>query len=193
MLAVLAVVVVTRFHFFWVVLRTRIQTGGNSESAHFAVYSFIPQILHSHPLFGLGLNNFSIYYQAITGKTNWGPHSYYVSLIVETGLVGTVAFLGFLIWVFARLAAARRLGAALARAHDPLAARVTPLAWGWTAALAGTLAANVFYLTMSFYYFFVFLALALAVPLVFGPAVEAAPVRVRRPRRPAPVPEPAAV
>ena len=30
------------------------------------------------------------------------------------------------------------------------------------------MAANAFYLTMSFYYFFVFLALALAVPLVFG-------------------------
>ena len=63
-LAVLAVVVVTRLHFFLVVIRSRIQTGGNSESAHFQVYSFIPKILHSHPLFGLGLNNFSIYYQA---------------------------------------------------------------------------------------------------------------------------------
>jgi O-antigen ligase len=198
-LAILAVVVVTRLHFFWVVLRTRIQTGGNSESAHFAVYSFIPQILHSHPLFGLGLNNFSIYYEAITGKTNWGPHSFYVSLIVETGLVGAVLFLLFLIWVFARLAAARRLGAARARAHDPLAARVTPLAWGWTAALAGTLAANVFYLTMSFYYFFAFLSLALAVPVVFGEAAGARAARVaaparaprgRRPRRGTTLPEP---
>ena len=35
--------------------------------------------------FGLGLNNFSVYYQFVTGKTNWGPHSFYVSLIVETG------------------------------------------------------------------------------------------------------------
>jgi hypothetical protein len=30
------------------------------------------------------------------------------------------------------------------------------------------MAANVFYLTMQFYYFYVFLAFALAVPLVFG-------------------------
>jgi len=36
--------------------------------------------------------------------------------------------------VFARdLSLARALGRALARVHDPLAARVTPLAWGWTA------------------------------------------------------------
>ena len=37
-----------------------------------------------------------------------------------------------------------------------------------TAALAGTMAANVFYLTMSFYYFYFFAMLALAVPIVFG-------------------------
>ena len=167
-LAVLAIVFVSRFHFFLVVIRSRIQTGRASQSAHFQVYSFIPKILHSHPLLGLGLNNFSLYYQAVTGKTNWGPHSFYVSLIVETGIIGTALFALFLFWVFLRLAVGRRVGAALARAGDPLAARVRPLAWGWTAALAGTLAANFFYLTMQFYYVYVFLALALAVPLVFG-------------------------
>jgi O-antigen ligase len=190
-LGVVAIVIATRFHYFLVVIKSRIQTGHASQSAHFQVYSFIPQILHSHPLLGLGLNNFSLYYQAATGKTNWGPHSFYVSLIVETGLVGTVLFALFLLWVFVRLKVARELGNKLVRAGNPLGRRVRPLAWGWTAALAGTMAANFFYLTMSFYYFFVFLALALAVPLVFGPAVEAAPVRVRRPRRPAPQPVPA--
>jgi O-antigen ligase len=186
-LAVLAVVFVSRFHFFLVVIRSRIQTGRASQSAHFQVYSFIPKILHSHPLLGLGLNNFSLYYQAVTGKTNWGPHSFYVSLIVETGIIGTALFALFLFWVFLRLAVGRRVGAALARAGDPLAARVRPLAWGWTAALAGTLAANFFYLTMQFYYVYVFLALALAVPLVFGQpetarrAARAAPARATTP------------
>jgi hypothetical protein len=196
-LGILVIVVATRFHFFWVVIKSRIQTGRASQSAHFQVYSFIPQILHSHPLLGLGLNNFSIYYQAVTGKSNWGPHSFYVSLIVETGLVGTILFTAFIVWVFFRLAVARDIGAALARAHDPLAARVRPLAWGWTAALAGTLAANAFYLTMTFYYFYVFLALALAVPLVFGrPRPQRAVRRLTtgvgpagtRPRRPVPAP-----
>ena len=70
--------------------------------------------------------------------------------------------------MFRRLRAARALGRALAAARDPLAARVRPLAWGCTAALAGTLASNAFYLTMQFYYFYVFLALALAVPVVFA-------------------------
>ena len=167
-LAVLAAVVVTRLHYFSVILRTRLETSGGSENAHFQVYSFIPHVLHTDPLFGLGLNTFSVYYEFVTGKTNWGPHSYYVALLVETGLVGTALFAAFIFWVFRRLHAARALGRALAAARDPLAARVRPLAWGCTAALAGTLAANVFYLTMQFYYFYAFVALSLAVPVVFA-------------------------
>jgi O-antigen ligase len=167
-LALLAAVVLSRRAFFEQVLRSRVDTSGGSESAHFQVYDFVPQILHSHPLFGLGLNNFSVYYEFVTGKTNWGPHSFYVALIVETGVVGTVVFAAFLWWIFRRLRDARALGRALARARDPLAARVRPLAWGCTAALAGTMAANAFYLTMQFYYFYAFAALALSLPVVFA-------------------------
>jgi len=157
-----------RQHFFATVIRSRVSTSGKGTTAHFGVYDFIPAVLHMHPLFGLGYNNFSVYYEFVTGKSNWGPHSYYVSLIVETGLVGTFLFAAFLLWVFLRLRAARALGRALAAARDPLAARVRPLAWGCTAALAGTLASNAFYLTMQFYYFYAFIALALAVPVVFA-------------------------
>ncbi len=79
----------------------------------------MPQILHTHPLFGLGLNNFSVYYELVTGKTNWGPHSFYVALVVETGLVGTALFALFLVWVFLRLRAARALGRWLAYVRAP--------------------------------------------------------------------------
>ena len=79
--------------------------------------------------------------------------------------------------MFARLARARALGRALTAAHDPLAARVRPLAWGCTAALAGTLASNAFYLTMQFYYFFAFVALALALPVVFAESTVVERVR----------------
>jgi hypothetical protein len=50
--------------------------------------------------------------------------------------------------------------------------RLRPLAWGFTAALVGTMAANAFYLTMQFYYFYAFAALALALASVFGARVE---------------------
>ncbi len=165
---VLGVIVWERRHFFSVVIRSRFQTGGGSESAHLAVYHFIPKILHSHPLLGLGLNDFSVYYQFVTGKTNWGPHSFYVALIVESGLVGAALFFGFLWFLFARLARTRRLGRALLAERMPEGRRVLPLAWGMTAALAGTMAANAFYLTMSFYYFFGFAVLVLALPIVFA-------------------------
>jgi O-antigen ligase len=149
---VLAWIVSRRLAFFEEVLRSRIQTGDNASSAHFGVYGFIPDVLQSHPLFGFGLNNFSVYYEFVTGKANWGPHSFYVAQLVETGLVGTALFAAFIWWLFRRLREARSL--------EPR------LAWGLTAALLGTMAANAFYLTMQFYYFYVLAVFALALPLV---------------------------
>ena len=166
--ALLAFLVSRRADFFEIVFRSRIDTDDASTSVHFDVYGFIPDVLGSNPLFGLGLNNFSVYYEFVTGKTNWGPHSFYVALLVETGLVGTLLFGVFLAYVFRRLSRARQVGRALAGLRSPVARRVRPLAWGLTAALVGTIAANAFYLTMQFYYFYAFVALALALPIVFG-------------------------
>jgi hypothetical protein len=173
-LGLVGIVVLSRLNFFETVIRSRFKTGGSSTSAHFGVYDFVPNVLSAHPLFGLGFNNFSVYYELVTGKTNWGPHSFYVALLVETGLVGAGVFAVFLWYLFRRLRAARSIGRALAAVGDPAAARVRPLAWGLTAALVGTLAANAFYLTMTFYYFYVLAALVLAVPLVFARRLAAA-------------------
>jgi O-antigen ligase len=164
-----------RPHFFHTVIASRLQSGGRSTHIHFAVYDFVPQVLHMHPLFGLGFNNFSVYYQFVTGKTNWGPHSFYVALLVETGVVGTLLFALFIWYLFRRLKVARAIGRALTAVRDPRAARVRPLAWGLTAALVGTMAANVFYLTMTFFYFYAFVLLVLAVPVVFGRRLEEEP------------------
>jgi O-antigen ligase len=166
--AIVAAVVVARLDFFLTVLRARTNTSRGAASPHFEVYTFIPDILQTHPALGLGLNNFSVYYEFVTGREDFGPHSFYVATLVETGLVGTALFATFVLWLFGRLGAARRLGRALRAAGDPLSRRVTPLAWGMTAALAATLAANLFYLTMTFYYFYVFVTLAAALPVVFA-------------------------
>jgi O-antigen ligase len=167
---VVGAVVLARLDFFLTVLRTRVNTSHAAASPHFGVYGFIPDILHTNPLFGLGLNNFAVYYEFVTGRPDFGPHSFYVALLVETGLVGTALFAVFVGWVFKRLGEARRIGRALSAAGDPLAARVRPLAWGMTAALVATLVSNLFYLTMTFYYFYVFCVLAVALPVVFGRA-----------------------
>jgi O-antigen ligase len=121
-----------------------------------------------HPLLGLGNNNFSVYYEFVTGRSNFGAHSYWVAVIVESGLLGLVVWIVFLRYVFVRLHAARRLGRLLDRLGDSEGSRVRPLAYGMTAALVGTIAANFFYLTMQFYYFYAFLAFALALPAVFA-------------------------
>jgi O-antigen ligase len=161
-------IVVHWWSFFDVVLRSRLSTSGGSENAHVAVYGFIGPILRSHPLLGLGLNNFSVYYAFVTGKTNWGPHSFYVALFVETGLIGTVAFAVFLWYVFTRLRHARAFGRTLSKREDPRGPELRPIAWGFTAALVGTMAANAFYLTMTFYYFYCFILLALGLPLAYA-------------------------
>jgi O-antigen ligase len=166
--ALVGAFVLARLDFFLTVLRARTDTSAAAASPHFDVYGFIPDVLSTNPLLGLGLNNFAVYYEFVTGRTDFGPHSFYVATLVETGIVGTALFAVFVAWMFRRLGAARRLGRALAAAGDPLAARVRPLAWGMTAALVATLVANVFYLTMTFYYFYVFAALAVALPVVFG-------------------------
>jgi O-antigen ligase len=135
---------------------------------HLEIYQLLPPVISQHPLFGLGINTFSSYYEFVTGKSNWGPHSYYVALLTETGLVGTLLFAAYIVYLFRRLAALRRLGRNLAATGDALASRVRPLAWGLTAALVGTLVANVFYLTMQMYYFFVLAMHILAAPAVFS-------------------------
>lgn len=148
-------------------LRVRTSFGGRGTQTHFDLFQLLIPALDTHPLLGRGLNTFSVYFEFLTGRTNWGPHSYYIATLVETGILGTAVFLAFTVYVFLRLGELRRLGRALATLGDGVAARVRPLGWGLTAALVGTLAANIFYLTMQMYYFFVFVMLAIAAPLVF--------------------------
>ena len=166
-------VILARLDFFLTVLRARTNTSSAAASPHFEVYGFVPDVLSTNPVLGLGLNNFAVYYEFVTGRPDFGPHSFYVATLVETGVLGAALFAVFVVWIFRRLGAARRLGRALATVGDPLAARARPLAWGMTAALVATLVANLFYLTMTFYYFYVFAALAVALPVVFGRAVRA--------------------
>jgi len=166
-LIVLAVVA-QRTGFYSTIFHVRTSLGSHSTQTHFDLYLLVSPVLASHPLFGLGLNTFSSYYEFVTGKSNWGPHSYYISVLTETGLVGGVVFLAYLAYMLDRLGALRGAGAALLARGDRLGLRVRPLAWGLTAALAGTLAANAFYLTMQMPYFVAFALLVFAAPLVFA-------------------------
>jgi O-Antigen ligase len=155
------------------VVRSRVTLSDNSAKVHFQFFDLVTPILDFHPVFGLGLNTFSVYYEFLTGKTNWGPHSFYIALLDETGLAGAVVFGAFLIWVGIRLAVILRASRALDRRGDPEAADWRGLGIGLTAGFVATLVANIFYLTMQFYYFF---GLILIIVAASALAVE----RVRR-------------
>ena len=136
------------------VVRSRVTLSDNSAKVHFQFFDLVQPVLDAHPVFGLGLNTFSVYYEFLTGKTNWGPHSFYIALLDETGLVGAVVFAAFLAWVGLRLAVILRASRALERLGDREAGDWRALGIGLSAGLAATLIANVFYLTMQFYYFY---------------------------------------
>ena len=157
--AVIAALVVTS-PYVGEVFRSRFTLSDRSAQQHFEFFSLVQPVLDQHPYFGLGLNTFSVYYEFLTGKTNWGPHSYFISLLVETGIVGTAIFLGFLAWLFLRLEVLRRAGAALAAREG--GAELSLVAIGLTAALVGTMVSNVFYLTMAFPYFYSLVLLIVA-------------------------------
>ena len=165
-----AIVVAARRDFFETVLRSRVADGGGSTSAHFDVYDFIPQILHTHPLLRARAEQLLGLLRVRHRQDELGP-----ALVLRRAARrdgprrdGPVRASSS-VCLFRRLRAARALGRALAASRDPLAARVRPLAWGLTAALAGTMAANVFYLTMQFYYFYAFAAHSRSrVPIVFA-------------------------
>ena len=172
---VIGVVVAQRSGFFESILRVRTNLETGSTQTHFELYDLIGPVLRDTPLFGLGRNTFAAYYEFLTGKSNWGPHSYYISVVTESGLVGAVLVAAYLVYVFQRLGAARRIGSALSATGDSGAVLLRALAWGITAALAGTMAANFFYLTMQMYYFTGLVVLALAVPLLLARRARAAP------------------
>jgi hypothetical protein len=157
-------------HYVHTVISSRATLKDKSAEAHYKIFSLVPPVLDQHPLLGLGLNTFSVYYEFQTGRTDWGPHSYYVALIAETGLIGTTAFALFLIWLGIRLYVLKRVARLMARRGDPDEQVAGPLADGLIAAFLGTLVANVFYLTMQFYYFYALVLVLVAAAELYAPA-----------------------
>jgi hypothetical protein len=151
-------------HFVQTVISARTQLSGSGVLTHLQFYQLVPPALNPNPLFGMGFNTFAVFYEFLTGRTDYGPHSSWIATLVETGVVGFTLYLVYFAWL---LGNALRLRLAA----DPDIGR---FGWGIAAALAGTAAANLFYLTMTLEYFFVVALLAVAGAALFAP--EPAPV-----------------
>jgi hypothetical protein len=157
--AALAVVYASS-HYVRTVIAARTQLNSGGTQTHFQFYQLVPPALDPHPLFGMGFNTFAVFYQFITGRTDFGPHSAWVAILVETGLVGLAVYLAYFGYLLASADAIRR-------SSDSDLSR---LGQGLLAALVATAAANIFYLTMTFDYFFAVALLAVAGAAMFGPA-----------------------
>lgn len=151
--------VYTSSHFVRAVISSRTQVSGGGTQTHFQFYQLVPPALDPHPLFGMGFNTFAVFYQFITGRSDFGPHSAWIAILVETGLVGLAVYLVYFGYLLANAAAIRH-------SADP---DISRLGYGLLAALVATAAGNVFYLTMTFDYFFAVALLAVAGAAMFGP------------------------
>ena len=74
------------------------------------------RMFQDHPIFGVGLDNFQVYYQSYARQIGLDPRrierspaSFYLELLSEQGLVGTAAFILFMAVVFRTLWRARHL------------------------------------------------------------------------------------
>jgi O-Antigen ligase len=162
--AAAALAVYSSSHFVQTVVSARTQLSGSGVLTHLQFYQLVPPALNPNPLFGMGFNTFAVFYEFLTGRTDYGPHSSWIATLVETGVVGFALYLVYFLWLVGnalrlRLAADREMGR---------------FGWGLAAALVGTAAANLFYLTMTLEYFFVVALLAIAGAALFAP--EPAPV-----------------
>ncbi len=148
-LVVGAVVILTRLDYWRGVLSKRLNPDTPGSSIHTRIYDTIPDVLGNHPLFGLGLNTFARYYEGVSGRVGFGPHSLYVQALTETGLLGAIGVVILLAFT----------GRCLYRAW---AAGDHAIAAGLGAAIVATLAANVFYLTTIYPSWYALLALGIA-------------------------------
>jgi O-antigen ligase len=149
------------------VLGARLGIYGFAGRQHFRTYELIRPALSEHLLFGVGLNNFTQTYAERVLGTLEASHSFYVQSLIETGILGGAVFALFLGYGVHRL----RLLRASAQPHDAHSREVLASVLG--AALVGTLAANAFYMTMSFSYFYAFLIFVMAAPTRFAPETRA--------------------
>ncbi len=149
------------------IVQSRISTGDRSSQAHVEFYSLVVPVMETSPLFGVGVNNFAVYYQFQTGRADFGPHSFYVATLTEMGIVGAIVWLMFLVWVASRLLVLLRSGRMRSAMPDDDGV-LAAVARGLTAGFVATLVGNIFYLTMIFSAFYVILLLMLAAPAAFG-------------------------
>ena len=82
-------------------IETRISTGGSGTQTHLQFYQLVPPALDPNPLFGMGFNTFAVFYEFITGRSDFGPHSIWIATLVETGIIGLAVYIAYFFYLVA--------------------------------------------------------------------------------------------
>jgi len=168
--ATLALAVAVSGDFSARVISSRLSIYSEGRLQHLHVYERLSEALAEHPFVGVGLNNYALTYAPRVDDRVEASLSFYVQSLVESGVVGTAVFVAFFVYVLHRLHVLHRI-AQVEGSRDGLS--LETLASGLTAALIGTLVANIGYQTMLISYFYAFLILAIAAPAKGVPALTA--------------------
>jgi O-antigen ligase len=134
------------------------------------------EMFKSHPIFGVGLGNYTVHYQEYAKSIGLAPtasdrtaHSLYIEVAAETGLVGFTAFAA-LLWTMAKniISSWKRLKRA---GNDRLASMVA--AFG--ASTFGYLVASVFMHAAYPRYFWLLVGIAFSIPNIVKNEIEIHP------------------
>jgi putative inorganic carbon (hco3(-)) transporter len=133
-------------------------------------------MLMSHPVTGVGLNNFSYLYQDYTktlglapSATNRSPHNLYLEVAAETGVIGLAVFLTMIILAMRSVLRARR------RFIQAGMEDYANLATGFAIAFAGYLLAALFVHAAYPRFFYLLIGIAFALPNLFVENEEVSP------------------
>ena len=127
-----------------------------------AYWKFGLQVIHEHPLLGVGYNNW-LDYTAFNFPDGllWGkiqqPHNIFIQACAELGYIGLIFFIVMTIFVFITNARTRALGRSLRNKF------LVYMAYGLDAGLVGYLVAG-FFVTVLYYPFF-WIQMSMAVAL----------------------------
>ena len=160
-----ALVVYASSTFVQTVISARTQLSGSGVLTHLQFYQLVPPALDPNPLFGMGFNTFAVFYEFLTGRTDYGPHSAWVATLVETGVVGFSLYLVYFGWLVATRSGSASRPIPTSRGSAGASPRGS---WAPPRPTSSTS-------TMTLEYFFVVALLAVAGAALFAPVPVPAP------------------
>ncbi len=121
----------------------------------------------SHPLLGVGLNNFPILYQEYTkslglapSSQERSPHNLYLQVAAETGIIGLIAFMAIVILGYRSILKARK------KLIEGGMLDYADMVTGFAVALTGYMIAAVFIHGAYARYFYLLIGIAFALPIL---------------------------